>query len=111
MLKQEFKITNGSFVALSNKCYHLYDEDARVVKTALKGISRDNDISHQDFLQVLYQNRLLRRDQVRFQYSKQRDMMTMVSQKKKALNSVYTKMCVGDDFVSVQPLSLNGSFL
>ena len=111
MLKCEFSIRRGSLVALSNKCYHLYDEEQKTFKSALKGISRQSEICHQDFLEVLYKDHLLTRDQVRFQYDKKRDMMTLVSQRKKALNSVYTKMRVMDDHVSVQPLSKNGSFL
>ena len=111
LLKCEFRIRNGSFIALSNKCYHLYDEDMHVKKSASKGISRETKISHRDFLEVLYKDRFFSRDQVRFQYNKKRDIMVMFSQRKKALNAVYTKMKVKDDLVTVEPLSLNGSFL
>ena len=111
MLKCEFRIRNGSFIALSNKCYHLYDEDKQVKKSALKGISKETQISHSDFLEVLYKDRFLTQDQVRFQYNKKRGIMVMVSQRKKALNSVYTKMKVKNDLVSIEPLSLNGLFL
>ena len=110
MLKEEFRVTNGSFVALSNKCYHLEDDDCKVTKSALKGIS-NNDLTHEDFMEALYNDREVTAKQVRFQYNKSRDMMTMIEQRKKALNTVYTKMFVKDDLISVEPLSINGKYL
>ena len=111
MLKKEFQVDNGSFIALSSKCYHLLDRTTLFEKKALKGIHSDSVITHQDFYNCLYHNETVTRNQVRFHYNKKLDMMTLINQNKKALNSIYTKMCVKNDFVSIEPLKLNGKFL
>ena len=111
MLKEEFRVLDGSFVGLSSKCYHVFDKNSGCSKMALKGIQKESSITQKDFLDLLYKEEQVIRKQVRFQYSKRTDMMTVVSQEKKALNSIYTKMCVDDDRVSITPLNRNGKFL
>ena len=78
---------------------------------ALKGIHRETNISQNDFLQSLYKEEPVIRSQVRFQYSKKKDMMTVLAQEKKAINSIYTKMYVEDDRVSIKPLFRDGKYL
>ena len=111
LLKEEFRVLNGSFVGLSSKCYHVFDKSNGCSKIAMKGIQKESNITQKDFLDLLYKDEQVVRNQVRFQYSKQHDMMTVVSQEKKALSSIYTKLCVQDDRVSIKPLSRNGKFL
>ena len=111
-LKLEETISHGSVVALAPKCYSLKNNDDDSSKRALKGIKDDLTVSHDDFIEKLYechteQNVL----QHRFMFNKKSGAIELIAQTKKALNSIYTKHHTLPNLVSIRPHKRNGEFL
>ena len=73
------------------------------VKRALKGINDKTKITREEFLSSLYQNKIIRKDQNRLKRDLKKFKFATVKETKKALNSVYYKMKVSDDFISCAP--------
>ena len=106
LLKSEFCMKSGTAVFLSPKCYLLDSGDhnsADGVKRALKGINDKTKITREEFLSSLYQNKIIRKDQNRLKRDLKKFKFATVKETKKALNSVYYKMKVSDDFISCAP--------
>ena len=81
-------------------------------KRALKGINSGTDIQYEDFVDALYNNSNVMRDQNRLRRHRTQYSMELQTNNKKALNSIYYKMKVSDDFVSCSPhTDQNGEFL
>ena len=97
---------SGTAVFLSPKCYLLDSGDHDSpdgVKRALKGINDKTKITREEFLSSLYQNKIIRKDQNRLKRDLKKFKFATVKETKKALNSVYYKMKVSDDFISCAP--------
>ena len=99
---------NGRAIFLSPKCYLLEDESTQKSKKALKGVNCETDIQFQHFVDVLYNNSKIHRQQNRLRRNQKHYAMELQSNMKKSLNSVYYKMKVSNDFVKCSPLT-NGS--
>ena len=97
---------SGTAVFLSPKCYlldsgELGNQDG--IKRALKGINDETTVSREEFLSSLYQNQIVRKDQNRLKRDLKKFKFCTVKETKKALNSVYYKMQVSDDFITCSP--------
>ena len=73
------------------------------VKRALKGINDETNITREEFLNSLYQNEVIKKRQIRLKRDLKKLKFSTVAETKKALNSVYYKMKVSDDFLSCSP--------
>ena len=111
LYKYEAVVTNGSFVALSSKCYSLLDNEGKDSKQALKGINQSTKLRHKVFLSCLYENCETLADQTGMNFSRKHGSMSVIQQQKRALNNVFTKLCVNDDLVSISPLMKNNQFI
>ena len=79
------------------------DDNPDGVKRALKGINDETNITREEFLNSLYQNELVKKRQIRLKRDLKKLKFSTVAETKKALNSVYYKMKVSDDFLSCSP--------
>ena len=105
-------MTNGGGVFLSPKCYLMEDKSSGQSKKALKGVHSETTIKYDDFVDVLYNNSTVMREQIRLRRHKDNYAMELQSNTKKSLNSIYYKMKVSEDFVSCSPhKDQNGDFL
>ena len=95
----------------SSKCYSLYDEVGQDSKKATKGIRNSDELNHDLFLSALYSDSNYHSKQVRMNFSKKYGSMTIIEQRKKALNSAFTKLHVNPDLVTITPHKLNGVYL
>lgn len=88
------------------------DKNTGAVKKALKGIHSQTMITLDDFLDVLYNNNTVMRDQTRLKRNLKKFTVQLQREKKRALNSVYFKLRVSDDFITCSPhIDENGDFL
>ena len=111
LFKDEAVVTDGSFVALSSKCYSLKDNILNQTKQATKGIRNSKEIRHEHFLSSLYENNEVFSNQTRMNFSKPHGTMAIIQQRKRALNNIFTKLDVTDDWVTIQPLKKNKKFI
>ena len=111
LFKNEAVVTEGSFVALSSKCYSLKDNDGNQSKQATKGIHQSTNLNHDLFLSSIYGNTTVHTDQTRMNFAKKHGTMAIINQRKRALNNIYTKMDVKDDLVTVEPLKKMSKFI
>ena len=106
LLKHEFEMTNGSAVCVCPKSYSLLNRDSDEKKTGLKGVSnRNQSVTHQKLLDVIYESKLTTASEVRFKMNKKTTKMEMIEVKKNAINPVFTKMRLCEDSVTVSPLT------
>ena len=88
------------------------DKNTGAVKKALKGIHSQTLITLDDFLGVLYNNNTVMRDQTRLKRNLKKFTVQLQREKKRALNAVYFKLRVSDDFITCSPhIDENGDFL
>lgn len=73
------------------------------VKRALKGINDETNVTREEFLNSLYRNDVVRKEQNRLKRDLKKFKFATVCETKKALNSIYYKMKVSDDFLSCSP--------
>ena len=111
LFKDEALVKDGSFVALSSKCYSLKDNISNQSKQATKGIRQSDKIHHEMFLSSLYENEDIFASQTRMNFAKNHGTMAIIKQRKRALNNIFTKLDVQDDLVSIQPLKKNARFI
>ena len=100
---------SGSAIFLSPKCYLLDNgnpNDANGSKRALKGVHHETVLTRQDFLDSLYENRIIVKRQVRLRRHQKAFKMRLIEEHKKALNSVYYKFKVCDDLITCVPHNL-----
>ena len=88
---------------MSPKCYIMEDKESGQVKKALKGIHSETMIEFDDFVDVLYNNSAVMRNQTRLRRNLKKFTVQLQSEKKKALNSVYFKLKVSKDFITCSP--------
>ena len=82
------------------------------VKKALKGIHSETLIEYSDFVDALHNNKIVERDQTRFKRNLKRFTIELRNERKRALNSIYYKLKVSDDFLSCSPhTDSNGDYL
>ena len=79
------------------------ENDKNGCKRALKGVNHSTVVSKQDFIDALYENKVVMRHQVRFKRDQKAFKMKLVEEHRRALNSIYYKMKVSDDFISCLP--------
>ena len=111
LFKNEAVVQNGSFVALSSKCYSLKDHDGGESKQATKGIHQSENLNHNLFLSSLYENDTIYAEQTRMNFTKAHGTMAIIQQRKRALNNIFTKLQVQDDLVTIQPLKKQSKFI
>ena len=68
-------------------------------------------MTHDHFLDSLYNQTEVRRKQNRMCFNQKRNEMDIIEQNKLALNSCYLKLFVNDDLVTVTPLKKHGKLL
>ena len=111
LFKNEAVVTEGSFVALSSKCYSLKDNNGNQSKQATKGINQSEKIHHDVFLSSLYENSTVFADQTRMNFAKKHGTMAIIQQRKRALNNIFTKLNVKDDLITIEPLKKKSKFI
>ena len=111
LFKNEAVVTDGSFVALSSKCYSLRDNYGDQSKQATKGINQTANLNHELFLSSLYENNVIYADQTRMNFAKKQGTMAIINQRKRALNNIFTKLDVKDDLVTIEPLKKKSKFI
>ena len=110
LLKIEEEVDQGSFVGLSPKCYSLVGSsfqngnEKMKIKKAHKGIHRQTVLDHDDYLECLYQDKSISRDQFSFRIQNQSKQIDLIKSHKIALNSNYCKLFVEKDKVTCTPL-------
>lgn len=80
-------------------------------KRALKGIHRDSSLDEQDFLECLYENKEVLREQFAFRIRNDSKNIDLIKNNKCALNSAYYKMFVHEDGVTCTPLKKLNKFV
>ena len=111
-MKPEFHSKNAEFIALSPKCYILYDKDTDEEKACAKGVSKDVNMGLSLYRETLYN--LARKNFAEsdvFIYHKQSSTMQTRSVNKSITNNFYTKFALQPDLVSLKPLQVNGQLL
>ena len=78
------------------------DENGKT-KKALKGVHVKTDLHQEDFINTLYNNTLVLRKQCRLRRDPKKYRIRLQEEKKKALNALYFKMKVSENFVSCTP--------
>ena len=99
-------MTSGSAIFLSPKCYLMHngdENDEKGTKRALKGVNHSTNVSREDFIDALYENKIAVRRQVRFKRDPKVFKTRLVEEQRRALNPIYYKMKVSDDFVTCAP--------
>ena len=84
-------MSNGSAIFLSPKCYFMEDRLTGERKKALKGIHCQTLLQYDDFIDVLYNNSTVMRNQTRLRRNLKNYTVQLQREKKRALNSVYYK--------------------
>ena len=79
------------------------DKVSGQTKKALKGVNSETDIVYEDFVDALYDNTNVLREQTRMRRHRTEYSMEIQTNIKKSLNSVYYKQKVSDDFVTCTP--------
>ena len=69
----------------------------------IKGIHNETKITREEFLKCLYENKPIDKEQTRLRRDLTKFKFCVVKEQKKALNALYYKMKVSDDFLSVKP--------
>ena len=106
LFKSEFKMTSGSAIFLSPKCYLMDNgipNDPNGVKRALKGISEKTVLDKSDFIDALYLNKTVIKPQIRMKRDTKTCKIRIVEEQKKSLNSIYYKMKLSEDYLSCSP--------
>lgn len=111
LLKIEEEVDEGSFIGLSPKCYSLvgqsFDEagnEEQKNKKAHKGIHCDTLLEHESYLDCLYKDQSITRDQFSFRIQSRTKQIDLIKSHKIALNSSYYKLFVENDKVTCTPL-------
>ena len=105
----EFTTRKGEFIALSPKCYFVYDQEFDQTKLGSKGVPHSHRLEYKQFYEKLYNSKELNVEMQTLRLKKQK--MSRVSCIKKALNSTFYKFYLHDDKISLSPLKLNGKYL
>ena len=88
------------------------DKDSGKLKKALKGICSGTNLKYEDFLDVLYHNTKVMREQTRLRRDLKKSTVHMQKEQKRALSSIYYKLKVSDDFLSCSPhTDQNGDYM
>ena len=96
-------MSNGSAIFLSPKCYLMEDRTTGECKKALKGIHCETLLQYEDFIDVLYNNSTVMRDQTRLRRNLKKYTVQLQREKKRALNSIYYKFKISSDFITCSP--------
>ena len=96
---------------MSPKCYSLvgstFEEDGSEInktKKAHKGIHRETLLEHDNYLECLYQDTVVRKNQFSFRIQNKSKQIDLIKNHKIALNSNYTKLRVSKDKITCTPL-------
>ena len=79
------------------------DQAAGKVKKALKGVHSRTLLEYEDFLDVLYNNSTVMREQTQLRRNPKKFTIQLQRGKKRALNSVYYKFKISPDFITCSP--------
>ena len=108
-MKTEKKIEDGHYFGLSPKCYIMQSESEKKLST--KGVPRSAPLDLNDFRRCLYDN-----DQGSVSYShlvisKKNNLAVTRKTTKVALNSLYLKLHVDSNKITVRPHQKDGKWL
>ena len=81
---------------------HILFSQSDFVKT-FQGIHNSTDVSKEEFLSALYDNQVVVKKQVRLKRDLKKFKFLTIAETKKAINAIYYKMNVSDDFISCKP--------
>ena len=73
------------------------------VKKALKGVHMKTQLDMKDFINSLYQNISINREQIRLRRDLKSYRIQLLSQTKRSLNPVFFKMKVSDNLITCTP--------
>jgi len=116
LIKSEFRSLHGSFVGVCPKAYIVQEENSKRERTekkySSKGVSKHADLEKQIFLKAIYEpNQTERGTFSQFKFDRTTTTMQTIEQNKRLLNSLYTKLFVEADLISISPLSKEGEYL
>ena len=89
----------------------MFNRDNDSTKRAMKGVRNTSEIDHDSYLHTLYSNSTNYASDIRMNFIKKYGTMAILETRKRALNSVFTKMRVLDDSVTILPLQQNNELL
>ena len=107
MLIGEFATTNGEMVALTPKCYYIYDPLQS--KFGTKGVPHNCKLTIERYKAALYKNEETKVTIQSLTLKKRR--MTRISTTKNALNTAFVKFYVDKDRITCNPLKEKGVYL
>ena len=79
------------------------DKSTGKVKKALKGVHSRTLLEYEDFIDVLYNNSTVLRDQTQLRRNPKKFTVQLQRGQKRALNSVYYKFKISPDFITCSP--------
>ena len=109
LLKREYGCSRGKFYGLSPKCYHI--SDGTSIKRSNKGTPKHINLSEKEFENALFGFDEVKKTFSQITTNKKLGTNCTKSVTKRALNSVYLKMRVADDLISVTPLMRNKNYI
>ena len=108
-LKREFGLSKGHFIALSPKCYFVWNEETKATKRSSKGVPHSCPIQLEHYLKKLYGKEQ--------HYSTLRSLrmvnkeMSRTEQQRSSLSDLFCKFKVQDDAITCKPLSVHNFYL
>ena len=79
------------------------DQESRNVKKALKGVHIQTQFDIKDFINTLYNNATINRNQTRLRRDLKAYKFELLCQTKRSLNPVFFKMRVSDNLICCSP--------
>ena len=93
----------------SPKCYFI--NQGKTVKRSNKGTPRHISLEYEDYERALFENDIKKATFSRITMEPRLGTVTTKRITKKTMNSVYMKLHVEDDLITVRPHMKNGAFL
>lgn len=109
LLKEEFRSNDGSYVALSSKCY--IATSGENVKRSQKGTPKYLGMSLEKFKSCLFDNEIPTATYSTIVQEKKLGGCVTKSVTKKSLNAIYYKHYVSDNLVDVRPFKIENKFV
>ena len=109
LLKREYACSRGKYFGLSPKCYHI--SDGTNIKRSNKGTPRAINMAEKEFEAALFGTERIKKQFNQIVTDKKHGTKCTREITKKALNSVYLKLKVRDDLISISPLMMNQNYI
>ena len=124
LLKREYGCSRGRFLGLSSKCYHISDGTKSkrsnkgfiyyiyvLSKKINSGTPLFINLAEKDFEMALLQGQTIKKSFNQISFDKRYSTACTKKVTKRALNSIYLKMTVSDDLITISPLKSNGQYV